>query len=388
MTLNNTSKNIIVCSDGTGNEYGENNTNVVKLYESLISDDQQKIFYDPGVGTASNALLKPFQIMKQGLSQALGLDLQKNVEDAYFYLMNTYQEGDKIFLFGFSRGAHTVRRLASLIEVCGLLHKGSENMIPYVSKMYLENKAKNIEADPILNGFKKTFCRTCDIHFVGVWDTVSAVSSLLPRPKIDGILRSGLKHAFHAVSIDEKRFQFPPNLWKEHKKKSDQVVEQVWFAGVHSDVGGFYKESGLSDISLKWMLKNATEHGLKLKPHTLEKIKPDPNDISHESWTGIWWFIPSYIYLAALIAAIVFINLTLELNLTPTVFSFIQNNWFWFWLPLVFLFTALTLSTKKSRCLPPGSKVHSSVKLRMENPKNNYRPQNLKKVIDKITWVE
>ncbi len=106
-------KNIIICCDGTGNQYGKNNINVVKLYEMLIYGEEQKIFYDPGVGTASKALLIPFQKIATGLSQAFGLDLQKNVEDVYFYLMNTYEPGDKIFLFGFSRGAHTVRRLAA-----------------------------------------------------------------------------------------------------------------------------------------------------------------------------------------------------------------------------------------------------------------------------------
>lgn len=116
--------------------------------------EQQKIFYDPGVGTSSTALLAPFQFIQKMISQALGLDLHQNVEDAYRYLMNVYQDGDRIFLFGFSRGAHTVRRLASLLEKCGLLQRGSENMIPYASRMYLDQKKL---VTPLSERFKRRF---------------------------------------------------------------------------------------------------------------------------------------------------------------------------------------------------------------------------------------
>lgn len=382
------SKNIIVCCDGTGNQYGHNNTNVVKLFENLVSNDQQKIFYDPGVGTSSSALLVPFQMISNVFTQALGLDLQRNVEDAYYYLMNTYQEGDKVFLFGFSRGAHTVRRLASLIEMCGLLHKGSENMIPYVSRMYLANKSKNIASDPVLSGFRSTYTRNCDIHFVGVWDTVSAVSSLLPRPKIDGVLRPGLKNAYHAVSIDEKRLQFPPNLWKEENLAPGQKVEQVWFAGVHSDVGGFYKETGLSDIALNWMLGKAAQAGLLLKPDYGKKLKMDPHGQIHESWSGIWWLIPSYIYLIIFIAALGLTELFSAYKPLTSLWASLSGNWHWLWAWMVLFFTLMFLVTQKKRVIPANAKIHKSVKERIEKESNNYRPSNLLKKIDQINWVD
>lgn len=381
-------KNIVVCCDGTGNQYGSNNTNVVKLFERLVSDDTQKIFYDPGVGTSSNALLIPFQLLSNVFTQALGLDLQRNVEDAYYYLMNVYQPGDQIFLFGFSRGAHTVRRLASLIEMCGLLHRGSENMIPYVSRMYLANKSKNIDSDPILQGFKKTYTRDCPIHFVGVWDTVSAVSSLLPRPKIDGILSPGLKQAFHAIAIDEKRLRFPPNLWKEKHLSAGQHVEQVWFAGVHSDVGGFYKEAGLSDVSLKWMIEKATKAGLHLKPDYNLNLKPDPHDRIHESWSGFWWLIPSYLYLALALAVFAIIQWLTEYQPLTYAWQIAKESWAWSWLCTLAALALLILITQKKRQIPANAKVHKSVKERMEKQSNKYRPSNLKKVADKIQWVD
>ncbi|MBY0553170.1 DUF2235 domain-containing protein [bacterium] len=381
-------KNIVVCCDGTGNQYGENNTNVVKLFERLVSNESQKIFYDPGVGTSSNALLIPFQLLSNVFTQALGLDLQRNVEDAYYYLMNVYQPGDRIFLFGFSRGAHTVRRLASLIEMCGLLHRGSENMIPYVSRMYLANKSKNIESDPILQGFKKTYTRECPIHFVGVWDTVSAVSSLLPRPKIDGVLRPGLKHAFHAISIDERRLRFPPNLWNEQNLGKDQVVEQVWFAGVHSDVGGFYKEAGLSDISLKWMIDNAIKAGLHLKSDYKTNLNPNPHDKLHESWSGLWWFIPSYLYLVLALATFAIIQWLSVYEPLTYAWELAKESWAWSWLCTVAGFALLVLITQKKRKIPANAKIHKSVKERMDNSSNKYRPSNIKNVIDKVQWVD
>src|SRR5688572_30323638 len=115
-------RNIVVCCDGTSNQFGENNTNVVNLYELIRIDDEQINFYDPGVGTSSRSLFIPFQWINNLVCQGLGLDLPRNVEEAYTFLMNNYEEGDKIFLFGFSRGAHTVRRLAAVLGKLGLLY--------------------------------------------------------------------------------------------------------------------------------------------------------------------------------------------------------------------------------------------------------------------------
>ncbi len=295
-------KNIVICCDGTGNVYGKNNTNVVKAFEAVVTNESQLTFYDPGVGTFSEKkfLFKPLRWSGRLLGGALGIGLQKNVEDAYAYLMDVFQEGDRLFLFGFSRGAHTVRRLASMLDKCGLLHRGSDNMIPYASRMYLDKTASTtaLRDDPsktVVAGFKDTYCRECPVHFIGVWDTVSALSKLRPRPRLDGKLNKGIRYAYHAVAIDERRLKFPPNLWMEDDiDPTKQTVEQVWFAGVHSDVGGWYDERGLSNIALSWMLRKASAPGvgLRIKRGYMEKVVPNAYDMEHKSWVRWWRLLP------------------------------------------------------------------------------------------------
>ena len=176
-------KNIVVCIDGTGNEYGENDTNVERMYELVVRDKGQIAFYDPGVGTFSvfgRTLGKEIGII---LGKAFGVGLTENIEDAYSYLMDRFEPEDTLYLFGFSRGAFAVRCLAGMLHKVGLLQKGSSNLIPYASKIY--NTRGN---DAIANGFKKTYCNECKPHFIGVWDTVgsfSAFSSIHMRVMLD-----------------------------------------------------------------------------------------------------------------------------------------------------------------------------------------------------------
>ena len=160
-------KNIVICCDGTGNEYGPNNTNVVRLYESIVRDSDQLAFYDPGVGTISPSRMRIVRRAKICLRKVFGFGLRENIEDAYRFLMDRYLEGDKVFLFGFSRGAYTVRALAGMLHKCGLLQKGSNNLIPYASKIY--NKRHN---EGIAMGFKQAYSNECKPYFIGVWDTV------------------------------------------------------------------------------------------------------------------------------------------------------------------------------------------------------------------------
>ena len=340
-------KNIVICCDGTGNSYGQNNTNVVKVFEAVVKDSDQIAFYDPGVGTFSEKrfIFAPLRWFGRVLGGAFGIGLQKNVEDAYSYLMEVYEEGDRLFLFGFSRGAHTVRRLASMLDKCGLLQRGSRNMIPYASRMYLDKTVATTylsanSSTTVIAGFKTTYCRPCPVHFIGIWDTVSALSKLRPRPKLDGKLTKDLRHAYHAVAIDERRLKFPPNLWVEDRIDPEkQTVEQVWFAGVHSDVGGWYDERGLANITLSWMLKNAVQAQLRVTDGLVESLITDYKDKQHESWSGLWRLLP-YV----------------------------------------------------RRTIPPGAKVHESVKRRMAEkslPKNKpYRPKKLAQVEHTVQWVK
>ena len=273
-------KNIVVCSDGTGNEYGKNNTNVVKLYERIIRDAHQITFYDPGVGTLGRGRSPVCRWLNRTLKQATGIGMRQNVEDAYVYLMNQFEPGDRIFLFGFSRGAYTVRSLAGMLHKVGLFQAGNMNLVPYAWKMYDKDER-------LCQEFKETCSRICKPHFIGVWDTVGSVFGKRKR-FLDPTLNADVTYGLHAVAIDEKRKKFPVSLWNEAKEVDDQTIEQVWFAGVHSDVGGSYPESGLSDIALEWMLVNAEKHGLRLRQCRKGTLKPDPLGTLHESRRGHW----------------------------------------------------------------------------------------------------
>jgi len=279
-------KNIIVASDGTGNEFGVNNTNVVKIFSLAYKGDTQICFYDPGVGTGDWTYDEKTNIIKSTSDKATGVGLQKNVEDAYKFLMWTYDPGDQIFLFGFSRGAFTIRALAGMLKKVGLLHnKFDLNMLEYASKIY--NTPNNIE---IAQGFKDTFSRPCPVYFIGVWDTVESLAMSAGKRFYDYKLDPTIKYAYQALSIDEKRADFPPCLWDEIPVDG-QVMEQVFFIGCHSDVGGWYLDSDLSDIALKWMVKNAIKAGMKFNPTLLAEFfnKPEnPQGIIHESYNGIW----------------------------------------------------------------------------------------------------
>ena len=293
------SKNIVMCYDGTGAQYGENNTNVIRAFEAIVRDEKQVVFYDPGVGTHSffkrTTIGRKLDIFR---GKAFGVGLQQNIEDGYEYLMNRFEPADKVFLFGFSRGAFTVRALAGMIHRFGILQKGSINLIPYVSKMY------NKEDFAVCKQFKDTFSQPCEPHFIGVWDTVSSLGYIhSSRRFYDPTLHSDIKNAYHAISIDEKRRKFQVVLFDETQKTDKQTnateaaekqnVEQVWFAGVHSDVGGWYKERGLSDIALAWMMDKASDCGLKLKENWDKNLRPDASDMLHKSRTGIWRLWPT-----------------------------------------------------------------------------------------------
>jgi uncharacterized protein (DUF2235 family) len=279
------SKNIIVCCDGTGNEFGPTNTNVVKLFEVLKIDSAAQVaYYDPGVGTMSapGFISAPAKAFTKLLGLAFALGLTGNIEDAYRYLMERYQDGDRVYLFGFSRGAFTVRALAGMLHKCGLLQRGSENLIPYASKMY-RHGAKSLAAD-----FKRTFSRSCPVHFIGVWDTVKSVGLIRRRRFPNTTLNPEVAHARHALSIDEQRSHYRPNLWSHGP---DQDVRQVWFAGVHSDVGGGYAAAGLSHVTLRWMLREAMAAGLLAAMPGLDRYPAEPLGPLHNPLLPVWWVL-------------------------------------------------------------------------------------------------
>ena len=215
--------------------------------------------------------------------------------------MEKYEDGDAIFLFGFSRGAYLARALAAMIHMYGLVQKGDEPLIRYVLRMFKKKKRTQKDFELAVS-FKNTFSRHCKIHFVGVWDTVSSVGWLydpltLPFTAMNPDIEVGRQ----AISIDERRCAFRQNLWRVDPK-CPQDIKQVWFAGVHSDVGGGYleSESGLAKITLQWMLGEAENYGLSVDSVRKDQAlgvgnslmaKPDFLAPIHTSLKGPWWIL-------------------------------------------------------------------------------------------------
>ena len=291
-------RRIIICCDGTWNAPdGKNHTNVVKLARSImpVSPDgiSQIVFYDQGVGTG------PW--LDRWTGGAFGAGLEKNIGDAYRFLVHNYEDGDEVFLFGFSRGAYTARSVAGLIRNAGLLHKTEADEFLKAFALYRRKDAGPDSADA--TAFRSKYSREIGIHFIGVWDTVGALGipvgglRWLTRRKHgfhDVELSGSVKNGFHAISIDEMRKPFKPSLWKT-KKKAGQVVEQVWFAGVHSDVGGGYTRAGLSDLAFDWMKEKAEGCGLAFDDKYVESIvRPDHMAGPHNSKKGIYRYSRAY----------------------------------------------------------------------------------------------
>jgi uncharacterized protein (DUF2235 family) len=279
-------KNIVICCDGTGNEYGNHNTNVVELYSIAVKSDKQIAFYDPGVGTGGWEYEEESHSFKAKRDQATGDGLQKNVEDAYRFLMRCYDNGDRIYLFGFSCGAFTVRALAGMLYKVGLLAMDNENLLEYASKLYCDDGTKY--SATVVAGFCSTFCRRCPVYFIGVWDTVESLV-LNGRRFYNSQLNPEIKFGYLALATDEKRKDFQPCLW-EDSKTSNQIIEQVWFPGVHSDVGGWYDERGLSNTALLWMIEKAKSCGMEVDTTRVAAYQSNPHDKLHDSYEGFWRF--------------------------------------------------------------------------------------------------
>jgi hypothetical protein len=291
-------KNIVVCCDGTGNEYGDRLTNVAKLH-SVLELDGQAIFYDPGVGTFSirETITRPGSSVYKALGLGLGVGFRDNVSQAYSFIVRNFDVGDRIYLFGFSRGAYTARVVASLIRGVGILRVGQENLIPYALR-YLEVRG-GVTNWRRLRGFRRQFSQKGQpgLVFLGLWDTVSSVSWAWDRQVFTATAQNrSVNIVRHAVSIDERRAFFRTNLWRGSRRGQD--VKQVWFAGVHSDVGGSYPEcqSGLSKIALEWMIVEAREHGLLVNEKRAARILARPESSNpagqcHHSLNGLWWLL-------------------------------------------------------------------------------------------------
>ena len=283
-------RNIVLLSDGTGNSPAKlNKTNVWRLYQALdLGADDQIAFYDDGVGTSG---FRPLQI----LGGAFGWGLSRNVRDLYEFLCRHYQDGDHIYVFGFSRGAFTARTLAALIAQCGVLdcsksvprgsgeislntHAGLKAGVALAYKSYRRGysapvarvtrwlRDRLLGPIPSPDAFRRDYGLAATIKFVGVWDTVDAVglpvdelSTMIdrifyPHRFPDQDLSPRVERACHAIAIDDERYTFHPVLWNERGGADNGRMTQVWFAGMHSDVGGGYPDNDLAHVSLEWMI--------------------------------------------------------------------------------------------------------------------------------------
>ena len=284
-------KNIVVLSDGTGQEGGEGNpTNVYQMFRMLENrTDRQVVFYDRGVGTG----------WRKVTGNIGGRGISRNIRECYEFIFENFQPGDQIYLIGFSRGAATVRSLSSFIHYFGMLPKSRPELIKRAYEIYKTSnpERRKARADDFVGRHHTMWTR---IRFLGCYDTVPALG--LPwKPAsalLDGIpgfrhrfhdfrLSESVENAYHALAIDDERKTFHPALW-DAEVESYQTVRQVWFAGMHTDVGGGYAERGLSDISLVWLTQQAVGLGLLLYPANEVTVREDAGGHLHDSRGSGW----------------------------------------------------------------------------------------------------
>jgi uncharacterized protein (DUF2235 family) len=290
------SKRIVLCTDGTWDDTA-NDTNVYKVSKALTIAADQVGFYDDGVG----ADRLPIEKVVGG---AFGTGLFQKVKDGYTQVAQLYEQDDPIFIFGFSRGAYTARSIAGMIAVCGLPTKDFDGKMVEAAFQAYRNKLQRPALLAQLNQNYNLY--DAKITMVGVWDTVGSLG--IPAifggvdPALYGFLDTGLHpdvlNAYHAIAIDERRIEFPPTLWTS-QPAAGQKIEQIWFTGVHSDVGGGYGDdpstgTALSDITLSWMMSKAWALGLETDPafkaaYTTLDAKY-ALDTLHNSWNVGWGF--------------------------------------------------------------------------------------------------
>ena len=308
-------RNLVLCFDGTNNEFGREDTNVVRLVRVLDRNPiAQRLYYDPGVGTLPEPgiFLPAAKTLSAWFGLAFGSGLTRKIREAYGYLMNYWEPGDKVFLFGFSRGAYTARVLAGLLHAVGLLPRGGHNLVPYAMKYFRQMTEGHHYESPAIDtskwkdlcdDFRRTFGRQITsrdddrrfpVHYLGVWDTVSSVGwAWEPKHFPYTAYNPSVAHIRHAVAIDEHRAFFRQNLF--HPAKGQDVVER-WFSGVHCDVGGGYgKDRGrLWWAPFNWILNEAMKTGLAADPARMNQLLANPpgrpwaEEINNSFKPAIW----------------------------------------------------------------------------------------------------
>jgi uncharacterized protein (DUF2235 family) len=307
-------RRLVVCSDGTWNTPDRKDgasfapSNVVKLARAVLPQapdrTDQIVFYDPGLGTDN--------LLDKLTGGAFGVGLSRNVQDGFRFLVHNYVEGDELYLFGFSRGAYTVRSLAGLIRKVGLLRKEHADRVPAAWQLYRKRDPVPDTAEALR--FRAAYSRElATIRFIGVWDTVGALGvpgllNFIGRRRFafhNVDLSRHVEFAYQALAIDERRVFLKPTLWRQNEtaNRGDQVssayprqvLEQAWFPGVHMDVGGGYRDSALADGALRWLAARAQATGLALDEAYLARVSdPDPLGARHESRRFPYTLVPAF----------------------------------------------------------------------------------------------
>jgi uncharacterized protein (DUF2235 family) len=322
-------KNIILLSDGTGNSAASpQKTNVWRLYRALDLTNEnpavrQIASYDDGVGTSQ---FRPLAL----LGQAFGFGLAHNIRDLHAFLSRNYKASDdgtdddkpRIFAFGFSRGAYTIRLLIDFVSKQGLVdselpeeefHRQIMSRWGEYCRGFVRSRVSSLKSNAVLTAaerlkerdeFEKRRARlrddkrpVPDFEFVGLWDTVGAyglpfeeLQALLPLAALpDRRLSPVVRCAYHALSLDEERRSFTPILWDEGGSVESERIHQVWFPGVHASVGGGYPKDGLAYVSLRWIVHKAATLGLKFHDLHVKEINDQANahDQMYNSRAGV-----------------------------------------------------------------------------------------------------
>ena len=348
------SKNILICLDGTKNEVkAKAVTNVFNIAEfaDLTKPDEQVLYYGPGVGTMAppSAWTGLAQRISLTGGMALGHGMRQDIAEAYTYLMDTWQPGDKVFVFGFSRGAYTARALCGMLYRIGLLRPGTDNLVPYAVRTYARNRGKDSDLSREegwgrMDKFAKGLSRRIDgdspafpVHYLGIFDTVKATKAFgrdISWPYTRSL--PNVRVVRHAVSIDEKRRPFEEYLVFPDPKETFPALQEVWFAGVHSDVGGGFEDDfTLSKITMRWILDGAIKQGFKVRSG---KYRYHLTDLGEAEACS-------------------------PMRGTDAVWRFLQAPWHWLFSPW------------RGRPIPEDATIHASVEIRGANTELNYRPR-------------
>lgn len=352
-------RQFVICLDGTNNRFSDSPTNVVRLFKSLSTESNGVLsYYDQGVGTfgIKETLFEWQKLPSRVFGLAFGWGLKRIVESAYNFLAENLKEDDEIFIFGFSRGAYSARVLASIICAVGLLPAHLTHLFDYGWTMLLAIDGKTGKPNFGLQArFKSTFGKSVKIRFLGLFDTVKSVGWIYDPVVMPYTAHNPIVEVVrHALSIDERRCFFRQNCWK--KKPTDKTnVKEVWFAGVHSDIGGGYpaEESQLALVVYRWMLGEALRAGLKLDSKRCKKqllvAKTDYSAGMHNSMSIPWKFtewLPRFVWSYSKGRRV------LKIGAMPP------------------------LGEPKYRFISSKALIHKSVEQR-SNGRNDYRPSNL-----------